>query len=107
MTDHPTTPEQVIAAMRDAVVGRRARYGEPADFCAAVAKRWSLDLARFGIKIEPWMVTVMMNSFKVERILRNPHHTDSAVDGGGYLVMLPSVVAACTPDDGEGGGDGA
>ena len=52
MTDHPTTPEQVIAAMRDAVVGRRARYGEPADFCAAVAKRWSLDLARFGLMIQ-------------------------------------------------------
>lgn len=98
---HPaTTPEAVHAEVGKAVIDRRGRYGEPADFCTRVAKRWSLTL---GVTVEPWQVPVLMNDFKVERIIGNPFHVDSWVDGGGYMIMGPSVVqATVTVTFGEG-----
>lgn len=96
----PTTLEAVVAAVRGAVVDRRGLYGEPADFCRRVAARWSLTL---GVPVQPWQVPLLMADFKHERFCQNPDHADSAVDGAGYFVMLPSVVADCRRrENGEG-----
>lgn len=67
---------------------RNRQYGEPEDFFAYVAARWSVYL---GVGLNRTDVALMMNDLKTARIRANPGHRDSWVDAIGYLACGAEV----------------
>ena len=73
----------------DAIVrDRRESYGEPADFFEAVARRWSLAL---GMSITPRRVVLCLLELKLQRLVRDPRHSDSIADLAGYAAILSEI----------------
>lgn len=70
------------------VDSRRAQYGEPVDFFASVAERWTQTLGR---PVTPEQVVLCMIDIKLQRLSRDPRHADSALDIAGYAACLEEV----------------
>lgn len=75
----------LLAGASETVVGRRASYGDPAEFFEAVAKRWTLTL---GVPISAQQAVLCLLDLKQERLRRDPAHTDSINDVAGYAACL-------------------
>lgn len=63
---------------------RRDAYGEPADFFAAVARRWT---DQVGELITARDVALMMATFKQVRAELNPGYTDGYLDAAAYHAL--------------------
>ncbi len=62
---------------------RQSDYGDPAESFQAIADMWS---AYLGVAVSGRDVCNMMALLKVAR-LRNGPHSDSSIDGAGYLAL--------------------
>ncbi len=83
------TRDEILAAARQCVSEDRNRtYGEARPNFTNVANLWQAYVdAKAGKALQPEDVAAMMALFKIGRMVANPWHEDSAVDGCGYLAL--------------------
>lgn len=75
----------ILDAAKDLVNGdRQSQYGDPAEMWTAIAEAWT---AYLGTPVSPTDAICMMIAMKLQRIRRNPHHTDSWIDIAAYAGL--------------------
>jgi hypothetical protein len=76
------------AAAQCVSVDRAATYGDAAANFQVIADLWS---AYLKTTVNPVDVGAMLALFKIARAKANPTHTDSWVDGCGYLSLAGEI----------------
>lgn len=81
--------DEILAAARQCVsVDRAETYGDASTNFTNVANLWQAYIdAKDGKCLKPEDVAAMMALFKIGRMVANPWHGDSAIDGCGYLAL--------------------
>ncbi len=88
----PVTRASILEAARKCVCGEReGQYGNPEDSFSSVARLWSAYCEGRNFSADD--VACMMALLKVARIIHNPEHMDSWVDGCGYLACGAEIAA--------------
>lgn len=64
---------------------REKDYGSATKNFNDIAKGWSVI---FGTEVTPEQVCIAMTWLKMCRLIKSPGHTDSIVDGIGYLAII-------------------
>ena len=80
-----TKRRQILEQAADLVDGDRNKdYGEPEDNFKRIADLWSVLFER---EVSMSEVALAMALVKVARLVHQPDHADSFVDGAGYLAI--------------------
>lgn len=86
------TRASILEAARKCVCGEReGEYGTPEDSFSSIARLWSAYCEDRNFSADD--VACMMALLKVARIIHNPGHMDSWVDGCGYLACGAEIAA--------------
>lgn len=86
------TRASILESARKCVLGEReGQYGTPADSFSAIARLWSAYCQDRDFSGDD--VACMMALLKIARIIYNPEHMDSWVDGCGYLACGAEIAA--------------
>lgn len=87
------TRKEILAAAEKCVCGDREQdYGIPENSFRLIAAFWHTYLsakcvaAGVHVQLEPEDVAAMMALLKIARLMSNPEHADSWIDGAGYLA---------------------
>ena len=87
------TRKEILAAAEKCVCGGRDQdYNNPEDNFLLIAEFWHTYLsakcvaAGVHVQLEPEDVAAMMALLKIARLMSNPEHADSWIDGAGYLA---------------------
>lgn len=87
------TRKEILAAAEKCVCGDREQdYGIPENSFRLIAEFWHTYLsakcvaAGVHVQLEPEDVAAMMALLKIARLMSNPEHVDSWIDGAGYLA---------------------
>lgn len=86
----------ILEEAKDIIYGDRERtYGHPARNLEVIANFWSNYLdAKFDackIELDAQDVATMMVLLKVSRLINQPDHRDSLVDGVGYFALIERI----------------
>lgn len=75
---------------------REDDYGSAIDNFTAIGKLWAVT---FGVDtITPMQVAIALAQLKQARLLTNPYHRDSWVDGTGYMALGGDIAAELEAD---------
>lgn len=86
------TRASILEGARKCVCGEReGQYGTPEDSFSAIARLWSAYCQDRDFSGDD--VACMMALLKIARIIYNPEHMDSWVDGCGYLACGAEIAA--------------
>lgn len=86
------TRASILESARKCVLGEReGQYGTPGDSFSAIARLWSAYCQDRDFSGDD--VACMMALLKIARIIYNPEHMDSWVDGCGYLACGAEIAA--------------
>lgn len=86
------TRASILEAARRCVCGEReGEYGTPEDSFSTIARLWSAYCEDRDFSADD--VACMMALLKIARIIHNPGHMDSWVDGCGYLACGAEIAA--------------
>ena len=87
------TRKEILAAAEKCVCGDREQdHGSPENNFRLIAEFWHTYLsakcvaAGVHVQLEPEDVAAMMALLKIARLMSNPEHADSWIDGAGYLA---------------------
>ena len=90
---NPMTRKEILAAAEKCVCGDREQdHGSPENNFRLIAEFWHTYLsakcvaAGVHVQLEPEDVAAMMALLKIARLMSNPEHADSWIDGAGYLA---------------------
>lgn len=67
---------------------REKTYGHPSVNLDNIAKFWTVYL---GVGVDAQDVATMMVLLKIARLMNQPDHRDSVVDGAGYLALIERI----------------
>lgn len=84
----------LMEAVKCVTKDRNAQYGPPEDSFKIIAKLWSLIL---GVEVTAHQVALCLVQLKVARLVKNPTHHDSKVDGAGYFACMADIDPVPTP----------
>lgn len=87
-----TEREEILADAAALVTGDREKtYGPPDENFARIATGWSVIL---GIDVTPDQVALCMAWLKIARLVNDPEHRDSYVDGAAYMALAGELSGA-------------
>lgn len=80
--------EELLASAKDLIIGDRANEYDTKDDASKnfirIGKLWEQVL---GVEVSPEKVALCMVMVKVSRLIANPTHKDSWIDGAGYFAL--------------------
>lgn len=98
-----SVPPPVLVAAQAIIWGDREKtYGSPAFNLETIAEFWNIWLKRrhnVVVALMPEDVAHMMVLLKMARLLNDPTHRDSLIDGAGYLGLVDRINREIEEDD--------
>jgi hypothetical protein len=79
----------ILEEAKDIIYGDREKtYGHPAKNLANISKYWSVYLDK---EVSAQDVAIMMVLLKIARLMNQPDHRDSLLDGLAYFALIERI----------------